>query len=284
MSIRAARLSSSGTSGCSHRRQPWKIGHFSRNTTGQDRGAGVGRPPRRLRSAIGQEPPDLGPGPVPGGIGADPALSRPDVRRCSPRHEDAHPCGVIPFGTRRAASEPRSARCMLSARPDRRAEGAARTESSGAVPLIADDVLIPFDDRRTAAALQALAGLRARTRRSYSHIRIMSASWYNLFCNMISSSSIGSRVEHVASQWAEMSRWEITPSRSVSFDPIPCNPLYFPRTINFPCNHPYRSKSFGSVPWGVVAVRSRRRSGLRSPIALAVRSELDVGNSGVTII
>ena len=36
-------------------------------------------------------------------------------------------------------------------------------ESHGPVPLIADDVLIQFDDRRTAAALQALADLSDRT-------------------------------------------------------------------------------------------------------------------------
>ena len=36
-------------------------------------------------------------------------------------------------------------------------------ESHGPVPLIADDVLIQFDDRRTAAALRALADLSART-------------------------------------------------------------------------------------------------------------------------
>ena len=36
-------------------------------------------------------------------------------------------------------------------------------ESHGPVPLIADDVLVQFDDRRTAAALQALAGLSERT-------------------------------------------------------------------------------------------------------------------------
>jgi uncharacterized protein YhaN len=49
-------------------------------------------------------------------------------------------------------------------------------ESRGPIPMIADDVLIPFDDHRTANALQALAGLRAHTRWSYSHITIMSAS------------------------------------------------------------------------------------------------------------
>jgi uncharacterized protein YhaN len=36
-------------------------------------------------------------------------------------------------------------------------------ESHGPVPLIADDILIQFDDRRTAAALHLLAGLSDRT-------------------------------------------------------------------------------------------------------------------------
>ena len=75
----------------------------------------------------------------------------------------------------------------------------------GPVPMIADDGLIPFDDRRTAAALRAPAGLRgAQSVVVFTH-HGHACKLAQTFCNMIGSSSIGSRVERVASQWAEMS-------------------------------------------------------------------------------
>ena len=84
-------FSLSTTMKCGRTRPGQKDGHFALNTTGQDRGATVRRPPRRLRAAIGQESADLGPGPVPGGSRC---RSRPESpgrskmltasRRCSP--------------------------------------------------------------------------------------------------------------------------------------------------------------------------------------------------------
>ncbi len=107
------------------------------------------RRPRNLRAAIGRDSPDLGPGPVPGGAGADPTPSRPDVWRRSRHHQGAQPRGVIlskmpkmpicgsghlgHLRMRRAASTPLTPRCMHLVRPDRAAEGPARREPNGAV-------------------------------------------------------------------------------------------------------------------------------------------------------